>query len=237
MALKTKPKRRQTELVVQELKGELLIYDLNTNKAFCLNPTSAAIWNLCDGNNSVTDITKQAGKKLKQAVTDDLVWLALDQFKADNLLDSNQAIEIKFDGLSRREVIRKIGFASMIALPVITSLVAPTAAQAQSLLPSGTSCSNGIQCASGQCAGVCSIGGACGGPAGAPCAQSGTCTSTQAGVCTSDQSPCTTNGPCGPAGQFGRCIFNGTCSAGGNPCSELGASCTGFGTCGSTTCK
>jgi hypothetical protein len=126
------PKIRETELVVQELKDELLIYDHNTNKAFCLNPTSAMIWNLCDGNSSVSEIINQLSKQLKQPVTDDLVYLALDQFKQDNLLSDNDTVEIKFNGLSRREVIRKVGFASVIALPVISSLVAPTAAMAAS---------------------------------------------------------------------------------------------------------
>jgi hypothetical protein len=163
MGSKNNPKARGTELVVQELKGELLIYDLNINKTYCLNPTSAAIWNLCDGNNSVADITKQAGKKLKQPVTDDLVWLALDQFKEDNLLDSNQEIEIKFDGSSRREVIRKVGLASMIALPVIASLVAPTAAMATSggTVPLYGTCTTSNECSGSNTCNQCFGGGSC----------------------------------------------------------------------------
>lgn len=144
------PKGRENELVVQNLKGEVLLYDLTNNKAYCLNETSAAIWNLCDGNSSVSDITKQLSKKLKQPVTDDLVYLALDQFKQDNLLSDNEKVEIKFDGLSRREVIRKVGFASMVALPVIASLIAPTAAMAQSAgsRTLGQTCTTSAECAS-----------------------------------------------------------------------------------------
>jgi hypothetical protein len=150
------PKARETELVVQELKDEVLIYDLTTNKAFCLNETSAAIWNLCDGKSSVSDITKQLSKQLKQPVTDDLVYLALDQFKQDDLLSGNNEIEIKFDRLSRREAIRKVGFASMVALPLISSLVAPTAAMAQS----GSTCRQTEQtCGSG--IGECCTGNNC----------------------------------------------------------------------------
>ena len=104
------PKCRENDIVTQDLKGELLIYDLSINKAYCLNETSAMVWNLCDGNNSVADISGQLGRKLKQPVTDDLVWLALDQFKEDNLLNDNENVEINFGGLSRREVIRKVGF-------------------------------------------------------------------------------------------------------------------------------
>jgi hypothetical protein len=57
MALKDYPHSRTKELVVQELKGELLIYDLSTNKAFCLNETSALVWQLCDGKSSISEIS------------------------------------------------------------------------------------------------------------------------------------------------------------------------------------
>jgi hypothetical protein len=142
MGSKNNPKARENDIVVQELKNEVILYDLVINQAYCLNETSAMVWNLCDGQSSVSDITRQLSKKLNQPVTDDLVWLALDRFKTANLLSDNNEIEIEFNGLSRRDVIRKIGFASMIALPVISSLVAPTAAIAQSAacLTSGQSC-------------------------------------------------------------------------------------------------
>lgn len=132
MASKNIPKARENDLVVQELKDEVLIYDLKINKAYCLNETSAAIWTLCDGRNSISDISRKLSNRLKQPVTDDLVYLALDQLKTDDLLSKSDELEIKFNGLSRREAIRKVGLASMIALPIIASLVAPTAAMAQS---------------------------------------------------------------------------------------------------------
>jgi hypothetical protein len=127
------PKGRENDIVVQELKGEVLLFDLNTNKAYCLNQTSALVWNLCDGESSVSDISRKLSQQLKQPVTEDLVWLAVDGLKKDDLLEHSEELTIRFDGLSRREVIRKVGFASMIALPVIASLVTPTAAMAQSL--------------------------------------------------------------------------------------------------------
>lgn len=140
------PISRQKEIVVQELQGELLIYDLNINKAFCLNETSAAVWQLCDGKNSVADISRFLNRKLKSPVLEDFVLLAIDQLKENNLLADGDEIEIDFNGLSRREVIKKIGFASMIVLPVISSLTAPTTAAAQSNCvangqPNGFACS------------------------------------------------------------------------------------------------
>lgn len=136
MASKFFPESRKQGIIVQELEGEVLIYDLKVNKAHCLNKTSAIVWHLCDGNNSVSDIGKQLSKKLESDVGDDFVFFALDQLNRKNLLlipSKSSQLENKFEGLSRREIIRKIGIGSFVALPVIASLVAPTSAAAQSI--------------------------------------------------------------------------------------------------------
>src|SRR6188508_2700941 len=103
------PKSRESEVVVQEFEKEILIYDLKTNKAHCLNKTSALVYQLCNGKNTVAEISNLISKKLNQPVTEDLVWLALDGFKKDNLLEQSEQFEINFSNLSRRQVIRKIG--------------------------------------------------------------------------------------------------------------------------------
>jgi hypothetical protein len=43
-----KPISRQSNVVVQEIEGEVLIYDLKVNQAYCLNQTSALVFQLCD---------------------------------------------------------------------------------------------------------------------------------------------------------------------------------------------
>lgn len=133
MFSKINPVARQSDIVVQELKDETLIYDLIINKAYCLNGTSAIVYHLCNGKNSVSDISDQLSRKLKSPFKEDLVWLAIDQLKQYNLLDNGQEIKTNFEGLSRREVIKRAGFASMIAIPVISSIIAPAAAQAASV--------------------------------------------------------------------------------------------------------
>ena len=40
------PMARHQEIVEQRLGKELLIYDLNNNKAYCLNKTSAMIFSI-----------------------------------------------------------------------------------------------------------------------------------------------------------------------------------------------
>ncbi len=126
------PKARKENLVVQEFDGEVLIYDLTTNKAFSLNETSSLVWQLCDGNKSVGEISEGVAKTLNAPADEDLVWLALDQLKKEKLIANGAELESKFEGMSRRDIIKKVGMGTMIALPIVSSLIAPTIASAQS---------------------------------------------------------------------------------------------------------
>lgn len=123
-----KPVARRSDLVVQEMPGEVLVYDLNTNKAHCLNETAAYVWRTCDGRTTVGEIVESFEKNSGGKVSEDFVWLAIDQLNENGLLEPGVAP--RFAGESRRSVIKKIGLASMIALPVIASLVAPRSAMA-----------------------------------------------------------------------------------------------------------
>lgn len=148
MTLEIHPVARRESLVVQELPDELLIYDLKNEKAFCLNKTSALVWQECGGRKTVTEISRTVGEKLNKNVDQEIVWLALDELKKNDLLANGQRIEITFGGISRREAIKKAGFASLIALPLISALVAPTAAMAAS--GAAVACVNPAGLAAGQ---------------------------------------------------------------------------------------
>lgn len=141
------PLSRKDDIVVQEADGEVLIYDLNDNKAFCLNETSALVWQMCDGNKSISEISEGVAKKMNQPANEDLIWLALEQLKNENLIANGEELPNNFEGLSRRQVIKKIGFGTMIALPIVTGLIAPIAVQAGSgTLASGSPCTASSQC-------------------------------------------------------------------------------------------
>jgi hypothetical protein len=113
------PVARQSGLVVQEMPDEVLVYDMQSNKAHCLNRSAATVWRSCDGTRSVADIVREFDGK----VTEDFVWLAIDQLNESNLLEAGMTP--RFAGHSRRQVLKTIGLASMVAIPVISSLVAP----------------------------------------------------------------------------------------------------------------
>jgi Coenzyme PQQ synthesis protein D (PqqD) len=127
-----KLRTRESDLVVQDLKNEILIYDLKIDKAFCLNQTAAIVWRLCDGKRSAAEISRLMCKEKKTKVSENFVWLALEGLKKENLLENADEITNHFGGLSRREAIKRVGLSSMVMLPLISSIIAPTAALAQS---------------------------------------------------------------------------------------------------------
>jgi len=144
------PRNRIEKIVVQEMNDEVLIYDLEKNKAFCLNQTSAIIWRECDGKNSVADIAGTLSKKLRTPINEDLVWMAVSQFRKDDLLADSNELLTPLDGLSRREVVKRIGYSTMVALPLIASVTAPSAIRAQSGCIAPSSCTPPINAASMQ---------------------------------------------------------------------------------------
>lgn len=126
------PKARTDNIVVSELQDELLLYCLETHQAFCLNQTAAAVYQTADGVKSMTEIADAISKKLKSKVEEDFVLFTLNELKSQNLVEFSAPDMTKTNGFSRREAIRRIGLSTVIALPVITMLVAPKAAEAAS---------------------------------------------------------------------------------------------------------
>ena len=58
------PLAAHEKLVVQDLKDELLIYNLQTNQAIALNQTAALVWRYCDGKRDISEITRKLEEKL-----------------------------------------------------------------------------------------------------------------------------------------------------------------------------
>lgn len=162
------PIARRNGLVVQEVPDEVLVYDLDSNKAHCLNQTAALVWKSCDGTNTISDIAKLVESQAGGSVSGDIVWLAIDQLSENGLLETQLASN--FAGQSRREVIKKIGLASMIAIPVIASLVAPPSVLANT----SCTCTAPGNCTFQACPSTCCVlvgaNGTCtGAAAGQPC--------------------------------------------------------------------
>ena len=124
------PRARKKGLVIEELPGEVLVYDLERHKAHCLNETAAMVWRNCNGKTSIPRIAERLQHQLKAPVEHEVVWLAIEQLEAARLLGERRSRPKQNGGLSRREVIRKLGWAAAVGLPLVTSIVAPRAVEA-----------------------------------------------------------------------------------------------------------
>ena len=161
-----KPKMRTDNLVVQEMDGEVLIYDLTIDKAFCLNETSARVWSLCDGTRDRSEIAAELKQTAGMDATLEVVRLALSQLADQHLLENHVKVVASAPPLARREMMSLAGKALVIGLPLVSTLMVPSAAQAQSAATcsgnSGQVCSCidkvrnfNIPCVSNSCSGNC----------------------------------------------------------------------------------
>lgn len=148
--MKVQPLARQSSLIVKEVDEETLVYDLEADKAHCLNSTAAQVWKSCDGKTSVKEIASQLSSPDRAPVDENLVWLALDQLEKFKLLDEAPAKPAMLAGLTRRQMVARLGIAA-VALPAIVSIVSPHAYAQASLRPPGTCCVNPNDCTSGTC--------------------------------------------------------------------------------------
>ena len=140
------------KLLLLELEDEVLMYDSERNVAHCLNRTAGLVWKHCDGRTSVDEILHMLQDGSHSPVDQTVVWLALEQLNKAHLLEEPiPPRDLKSKGLSRRDLIRKLGMASAVALPLVTSVLAPTAAHAASCFPLGHGCGMDRQCCSGTC--------------------------------------------------------------------------------------
>ncbi len=151
------PLARKKALVIEEVSDELLVYDLDRHKAHCLNRTAAWVWKHCDGQTPVEELAHQLGEELGTPVDEKLIWFALNSLSKDHLLEKRLAIPPMMAGLNRRQMIRAIGLGALVVMPMVTSIVAPTAEAATSCKGTGAACTFGTEC----CSGICTVNGTC----------------------------------------------------------------------------
>jgi hypothetical protein len=145
------PHARDEKLLVEELREETIVFDLERDKAHHLNRTAALIWRHCDGRTTVAELATGL-RKLDLPADEEVVWLALDRLEKAHLLRGRLERPADVESPTRRQVMRKLGMAGGLALllPVVTSMVAPTPARAASgILVAG--CPGGCTSSGPQC--------------------------------------------------------------------------------------
>jgi hypothetical protein len=157
------PAARTDDLVVQKLVDETLAYDLKRHRAHVLNPVAALVWRYCDGTTSLGDVSRIIEAELRISADPELVCFVLERLRKAHLLedDKNRAANDNAYPYTRRDFVKKLnklGLAASLMLPLITSIVSPTPAYAQTCVPN-TDCSGKANCTpcdnpGGQCQGT-----------------------------------------------------------------------------------
>jgi hypothetical protein len=143
------PLARTAGLLVEEVEDELLVYDQDHDSAHRLNRTAAIVWRHCDGEHDIPALVAVLSEELGGDLADeDLVRIALDNLADRGLVEGVPQRAPEETRVSRRRFIRRVGTVGVaaLALPVVTSLVAPSPASAQSPCSSST-CSSSSTCA------------------------------------------------------------------------------------------
>ncbi len=123
------PQARKDGLVVHVLGEETLVYDLERDRAHCLNRLAVLIWQHCDGKTTVANLMRLLQDELPASGREDLILSALNQLSRAHLLQEKLKNRDQTSRFSRREVMRKLGRAAAISLPLVTSITAPVRAQ------------------------------------------------------------------------------------------------------------
>jgi len=82
-----KPTARKEDLKVRRDTGELLIEDLANENQIHLSPTSAYIWEKCDGRKDANEIALEMQQELGMTVSEKVVSLALRKLSRNRLLE------------------------------------------------------------------------------------------------------------------------------------------------------
>jgi hypothetical protein len=205
--MKLLPTVRIDTLMAQEVGQELLVYDWSTHKAHCLDQTTTLVYKACAEQISLDEL------KVRSKLTEEVIFLALEELKKEKLLEEGQEFGSTFAGMTRREAL-KAGF--LVSIPAISSVMVPSPAAASSTLPLLASCSSNLNCLSRNCAPSavggrqCCVPGVPGGAFTAVPPGSGTCTPTGTCASTYNTNRCCTQGGAAAGGFF--------CPGGFEPC-------------------
>lgn len=149
-----KPRKRRDALVVHELPEEVLVYDLERHKAFCLSKNIAWIWRHCTGQRTPGQIARALEAEIGAPVGEDVMGVALHRLSKAHLLREPIGPPAASARSSRRQLLRH---AATLGGLTILAISAPTVGQAATCIPAGTCVNSHCADASGR---VCCAGAA-----------------------------------------------------------------------------
>ncbi|MSZ89736.1 MAG: twin-arginine translocation signal domain-containing protein [Actinobacteria bacterium] len=108
--------------------GGIIIYDEVSDTGYVLNPSTAVVFDACDGFTTIEEMTKRVAKRCNLPEDVDIVLVALADLRDKGLLDNadptTQALREIKPGLSRRQVLGRLalGAAALALFPSIVSI-------------------------------------------------------------------------------------------------------------------
>jgi hypothetical protein len=147
---------KQKKLIATRIDNELLLFEVETSIAHCLNDIASEMWVACEQQSSAVEVTEFLRTR-RPDMEKEVVWASLSKMAAAGLLEETTNQEDI--AISRRELIRKLGITAALVLPiVVTSVLVPPPAAAASCGTLGMLCGGGrAPC----CSGLICVAGIC----------------------------------------------------------------------------
>jgi len=139
---------KQRKLIARRIDSELLLYEEETSTAHCLNGIAGEMWMACARKSTAIEVTEALRPRWPD-IEEEVVWASLSQMGHAGLLEETTDQEII--SMSRRELVRKLGFTTAAVLPILVTsvLIPPAAAAASPCAQFDHPCSATIPCCPG----------------------------------------------------------------------------------------
>jgi hypothetical protein len=119
-----------SELTMQQVGDDLIVFDPQEKKAHCLNRVAAYVLRSCDGKLTVNEIASELSKEFEvENEAEALTLLALEELSKAGLV-ANSNVLIDKTHIDRRNFLKKAITATLAASLVTTILLPPPAAHA-----------------------------------------------------------------------------------------------------------
>jgi len=116
-----KPVARRTNIFVENLPEEVVLYDKTNHKVHCLSRSAAAVWESCDGTRSADDLAHIVETKAGAPADRKLVLQALEELDKAGLLEIGGGTVMDARFTSRREAVGKIAMAGTALVATIVA--------------------------------------------------------------------------------------------------------------------
>jgi hypothetical protein len=120
-----KPSARKTNIFVENLPEEVVLYDKSNSQVHCLNKAASAIWESCDGSRTVDELARIVAAKSGTPPDRQVVLQALAELDKADLLEGGRGKIAEAAFTSRREAVGKIALAGTA---LVATIIAATPA-------------------------------------------------------------------------------------------------------------